>query len=616
MTNETYQDTMSLTLRLRNKARRSLQQSPPSMSQNIEHKRHTLAHIMAKAIIDQYPHAKLTLGPAIDNGFYYDVDFSGGPTLGEENLKDIQKAMKKLLNTWTSWSHREVTVDEARKIFAGNQFKLELIEEIAAKGESITLYTCGEGKSEFTDLCRGGHTENPATEIAPDSFKLDKIAGAYWRGDEKNPMLTRVYGLAFETKDELDAYLHMIEEAKKRDHRKLGKEMDLFTFSDMVGSGMPLWTPRGNIIRNAIINYSRELNEQLGFGEVHTPNINKAELFKCSGHYDQYKDDMLSVKSQYVDDEMFLKPMNCPQHTQIYASRPRSYRDLPIRYADFANLYRDERPGELSGLTRLRAFAQDDGHIFCRETQVHDELVNVLHIIKTALNAYGVSYWIRLSLRDPENKEKYLGTDVEWERSEKELEDVVKEANIPYKPVAGEAAFYGPKLDIMAVDALGREWQISTIQVDRVQPERFDLTCTNEKGEKERVVMVHRALIGSPDRFLGILIEHYGGNFPLWLAPEQVRIVPVADTHNEYAASVHQTLKAAGLRTQLDADNESMGKKIRKAKTDRLPYFIVIGDQEVADNTVTLEKRDGTKEVLNVSALVEKLTEEQDKKVL
>jgi threonyl-tRNA synthetase len=579
---------------------------------SLEAKRHTLAHLMAKAIVDAYPHAKLTLGPAIDNGFYYDIDFTGGPSLGDEGLKDVEKAMKKLLNTWTAFSHREVSVEEAREVFAGNEYKLELIEEIAARGETITLYTCGSGKSEFTDLCRGGHSENPQAEIASDSFRLDKVAGAYWRGDENRPMLTRIYGLAFATREELDTYLHQIEEAKKRDHRKLGKEMDLFTFSDMVGSGMPLWTPRGNIVRNGIINFSRELNEELGFGEVHTPNINKAELFKCSGHYDQYKDDMLSVRSQYVEDEMFLKPMNCPQHTQIYASRPRSYRDLPIRYADFANLYRDERPGELSGLTRLRAFAQDDGHIFCRESQVRTELMAILNVIKKALATYGVEYWIRLSLHDPKNREKYLGDDATWARSEQELREVVEAAGVNFKPVEGEAAFYGPKLDIMAVDALGRQWQISTIQVDRVQPERFDLVCTNEKGEKERVVMIHRALVGSPDRFLGILIEHYGGNFPLWLAPEQVRIVPVNEAHNSYAAEVLATLKAAGLRATLDDENESMGKKIRGAKTDRLPYFIVIGDQEMTDRTVTLEKRDGTKEVLSVTELTERLVAERD----
>ncbi|MFT7507074.1 MAG: threonyl-tRNA synthetase [Acidimicrobiales bacterium] len=582
-----------------------------SDNQQLANKRHTLAHLLAAAVLQEYPHAILTLGPAIDNGFYYDIDFSAGNAPGDDNLKSIQKTMKKTLNTWKEFSHKEVSADEARAAFEGNQFKLELIDEIEAKGEAITLYTIGEGKAEFTDLCRGGHTENPSEEIAADAFKLDKIAGAYWRGDEKNPMLTRIYGLAFDTKEELMAYEQQRTEAIKRDHRKYAKEHDLLVFSDLVGSGMPMWTPKGNILRNAVIDYSRELNKKLEFGEVHTPNLNKAELFKCSGHYDQYKDDMMQVKSQYVKDEMFLKPMNCPQHTQIYDSQPRSYKDLPIRYADFANLYRDERPGELSGLTRLRAFAQDDGHVFCREAQVKEELVKILDVVKEALERYGVSNWIRLSLHDPENREKYLGDDDLWERSEQELRDVISEAGIDYKEVAGEAAFYGPKLDIIAVDALGREWQISTIQVDRVQPERFDLTCINELGEKERVVMIHRALIGSPDRFIGILIEHYAGNFPLWLSPVQLAIIPVADVHNEYAKSVYDTLKQAGFRVELDDENESMGKKIRNAKKNKLPYFIVIGDQEVEGKTVTLESRDTeSNETLSIENLLSKLTEE------
>ena len=577
------------------------------MNEQLEHKRHTFAHLLAASVIELYPHAKLTLGPAIDNGFYYDIDFSAGESPAEADLKSIQKGMKKLINKWTEFTHEEVTADQAREQFAGNEYKLELIDEIEAKGESITLYTCGG----FTDLCRGGHAENPSKDLAMDAFKLDKIAGAYWRGDEKNPMLTRIYGLAFETKEELEAFEHQRAEAIKRDHRKVAKEQGLLVFSDLVGSGMPMWTPKGNIIRNAVINYSRELNDKLGFGEVHTPNVNKAELFKCSGHYDQYKEDMLSVSSQYVKDEMFLKPMNCPQHTQIYASQPRSYKDLPIRYADFANLYRDERPGELSGLTRLRAFAQDDGHIFCRESQIKEELLKVLDVIKEALTRYGVSYWIRLSLHDPENREKYLGDDALWERSEQELRDVIQEANIEYKEVAGEAAFYGPKLDIMAVDALGREWQISTIQVDRVQPERFDLTCTNEHGEQERVVMIHRALIGSPDRFIGILIEHYAGNFPLWLAPEQIAVIPVAEAHNEYAKGVHNQLVAAGFRSQIHTSNDGMGKKVRAAKKDRLPYFVIIGDKDIEANTITVESRDtGESVAMSVDKLVAKLSDE------
>jgi threonyl-tRNA synthetase len=578
------------------------------MDKNLEHKRHTLAHLLAAAVIEKYPQAKLTLGPAIDTGFYYDIDFSAGEAPGESDLKGLQKAMKKLINKWTEFTHEEVSVEQAQEQFAGNPFKLELIAEIAERGESITLYTCGG----FTDLCRGGHVENPQAEIAMDAFKLDKIAGAYWRGDETNPMLTRIYGIAFDTKEELEAYEHRIVEAKKRDHRKIAKEQGLLVFSDLVGSGMPMWTPKGNIIRNAVINYSRQLNEKLGFGEVHTPNINKAELFKCSGHYDQYKDDMLSVSSQYVKDEMFLKPMNCPQHTQIYASQPRSYKDLPIRYSDFANLYRDERPGELSGLTRLRAFAQDDGHIFCRESQVEAELISVLEVIKEALTRYGVSYWIRLSLHDPANREKYLGDDASWESSEQELRDVIDKAGVEYKEVAGEAAFYGPKLDIIAVDALGREWQISTIQVDRVQPQRFELTCTNEKGEKEPVVMIHRALIGSPDRFIGILIEHYAGAFPTWLAPTQVAVVAVADEYNSYTQTqVVDALQAAGFRVQFDDSKENMGKKIRAAKNMKVPYTVVIGEKEQTDGNLTVESRDTEKSVtMTMAEFIEKLNAE------
>ena len=578
----------------------------------IEEKRHTLAHLLAAAVLKEYPHAKPTIGPAIDNGFYYDIDFSGGDAPGDADLKKIQKHMKKMLSSWTAFSHKEVTANEAREFYADNQFKLELIDELEEAGETITLYTCGE----FTDLCRGGHAEKPSEEIHADAFKLDTIAGAYWRGNEKNPMLTRIYGLAFDTKAQLEAFEEQREEARKRDHRKVAKEQGLLVFSDMVGSGMPMWTPRGNIMRNAVVQYSRELNHRLGFGEVHTPNINKAELFKCSGHYEQYKDDMLSVHSQYVDDEMFLKPMNCPQHTQIYAAEPRSYRDLPIRYADFANLYRDERPGELSGLTRLRAFAQDDGHIFCREAQVKEELLNVLAIVKEALETYQIDYWIRLSLHDPDARDEYLGDDALWERSEQELRDVVAEAGIESKEVAGEAAFYGPKLDIMAIDALGREWQISTIQVDRVQPERFDLTCTNEAGEKERIVMIHRALIGSPDRFLGILIEHYGGAYPTWLSPTQVTVIPVADAHTAYAETVHAELKAVGLRAEIDMSNESMGKKIRNAKKQKLPYFIVIGDKEVAEKNVTVEFRNGESQQMTVNAFANHvLTEIEHKSV-
>ncbi len=568
----------------------------------IEHIRHTLAHLMAAAVRELYPHAKPTIGPAIDTGFYYDFDFSGGEMPNDESLKEIQKKMKKLLNVWTEFTHEEVSAAKAREVFAGNQFKIELIDNLEKEGATITLYTCGG----FTDLCRGGHAEHPNKEIDTDAFQLDKVAGAYWRGDEKNPMLTRIYGLAFESKEALAAFVVQREEAIKRDHRKVGVEQDLFTFSDLVGSGMPLYTPRGNIVRNAIINYSRELNARLGFGEVHTPNVNKAELFKISGHYDAYKEDMMSVRSQYVEDEMFLKPMNCPQHTQIYASRPRSYRDLPIRYADFANLYRDERPGQLSGLTRLRAFAQDDGHIFCREDQVEAELLNVLDVIKDALSTYGVGYWIRLSLRDPNKKEKYLGADEDWNRSEDQLRTVLVKSGVEFKPAEGEAAFYGPKLDIMAVDALGREWQISTVQVDRTMPGRFGLEYAGDDGTKQTPVMIHRALIGSPDRFMGILIEHFAGAFPLWMAPIQVRVLPVSEKHVDYASDVVDTLLQNGIRADLD-DTDSLGKRIRNMKIAKVPYFIVVGDEEVAAKTITVENRTGGKKTEALELFITKL---------
>lgn len=573
-------------------------------------KRHTLAHLMAAAVIELYPDAKRAIGPAIDEGFYFDFEF---PTTkpSEEDFPRIENLMREKLPSWTAFTRRDLSAVDAKAEYPDNPYKHELIDEFTKDAPTVSFYECAG----YSDLCKGGHAENPSTEIAPDSFSLDRIAGAYWRGDEKNQMLTRIYALAFDTKEELENYKAQREEAKKRDHRKIAKEQGLLVFSDLIGSGMPLFTPKGNVVRSEIVRFSRELNAELGFGEVHTPNVNKAELFRISGHYDKYKEDMLQVSSQYVEDEMFLKPMNCPQHTQIYAAEPRSYRDLPIRYADFATLYRDERPGELSGLTRLRAFSQDDGHIFCREDQVEDELLKVLATIKKALATYRITYWIRLSLRDPLKKEKYLGSDEEWERSEGELKSILEKAGTEFKAVEGEAAFYGPKLDIMAVDALGREWQISTIQVDRTQPARFELEYTAQDGSKQRPVMIHRALVGSPDRFMGILIEHYAGAFPLWLSPLQVRVLPVSEKHHEYATQVTHALRTSGLRVELDDASESLGKKIRTAKTEKVPYALVLGDAEVAARTITAESRDhGKLEALTVDTLIARLVEEVHKR--
>jgi threonyl-tRNA synthetase len=578
------------------------------MSEQLQNKRHTLAHLLGAAVLQNYPHAKLTLGPAIDNGFYYDFDFAGGPSLGDDGLKDVQKSMKKILNGWTEFSHREVSIDEARNIYADNQYKLELVNEIADRGEAITLYTCGD----FTDLCRGGHCEHPNKELDTDAFKLDKVAGAYWRGDEKNPMLTRVYGLAFDTAAELDTYLTMLEEAKKRDHRKIGVEMKLFTISPLVGSGLPLLQPKGALIRREIEEYLWDLHKDKGYQRVWTPHIAKEVLYETSGHASKFGDELFRVSGK--EEKFILKPMNCPHHMQIFADNQFSYRDMPIRYFEPATVYRDEKTGQLAGLTRVRSITQDDGHLFCRVSQITDEVSTIVGIIREFYKTMNLldDYWVRLSVRGADGM--YIGEDDVWEKAEAALEDAAKENDLPYKRVEGEAAFYGPKLDFMFKDAIGREWQLATIQCDFNLPERFELSFINEQGVKERPVVIHRAISGSLERFMGVLIEHFGGNFPLWLAPEQVKIIPVNEAHLPYADTVYQTLKAAGLRVTLDSDNESMGKKIRVAKTDRLPYFIVLGNQEVADKTVTLEKRDGTKQVLPLSELAAKLKTEVETK--
>lgn len=582
---------------------------------NLKYKRHTLAHLLAAAVLQDYPHAKLTLGPAVDNGFYYDIDFSGGEAPGDDDLKKIQKNMKKMLGQWTNFEHEEISAERAREIFKDNPYKLELIDEISAKGESITLYTAGSGtKAEFTDLCRGGHTENPAEEISADSFKLDKIAGAYWRGDEKNTMLTRIYGLAFDNKDELDDYLEQIEEAKKRDHRKLGKELDLFTFSDLVGAGLPLFTPKGTLMRDLIVEKIMEIQAKYGYTKVTIPHITKSDLYKTSGHWDKFEDELFHVTGK-SDTEFVMKPMNCPHHTQIYDSKPRSYRELPIRYAETTMVYRDEQAGELIGLGRVRAITQDDGHVFCTLNQVDQEVENIVKVIQEFYTTLGMyeegKFWVSLSVSDPAEPEKYLGNPEVWEKAETMLQNVANRLSLPYQRVEGEAAFYGPKLDFMFKDALGRERQLATAQLDFVMPERFGLSYIDNEGIKQTPVMIHRAIAGSLERFMAIMIEHFAGKFPFWLSPGQLAVIPVADTHNEYANEVAEQLRSTGIRVDLYDDNDSMGKKIRKAKQERLPYFIVIGDKEVENGTITLESRDQEEsESLTLSKCIEKLQTE------
>ncbi len=576
---------------------------------SLEHKRHTLAHLLAVGVRRAFPHAKPTIGPAIDNGFYYDFDFSGGATPSDADLKKLEKNMRAALPEWKAFSHRVVTADEAREVFAGNPFKTEIINDLEKAGEEITLYTVGEGHFEFTDLCRGGHSEHPADDIDPDSFTLTSLAGAYWRGDEKNPMLSRIYGLAFDTKEELAAYQAQVEEARQRDHRKLGKELDLFTFSELVGSGLPLWTPRGTALRHALDAYVWELRAKHGYERVTIPHFTKRALYETSGHWDKFAEELFRIETR-EGKEYAVKPMNCPHHAQIFDRHPHSYRDMPQRYAETTMVYRDEQSGELGGLTRVLSITQDDSHVFCRHNQVKEEFFRIWDIIDTFYGTFGFKLRVRLSFHEPSDMGKYLGTQEIWENAENALREIATERKADYFEAPGEAAMYGPKLDFMAKDSLGREHQVATIQLDMNQPERFDLTCINEKGEKERIVMIHCAVMGSIERFSAVLIEHLGGNFPLWLAPEQVRIISVSDAHAAYAADVYAALKAAGIRAILDDSNESMGKKIRNVKMAHLPYFAVVGDAEIADGTVTLESRSGATEKLPREAFVAKLREE------
>lgn len=583
--------------------------SKADINKDLDKARHSLAHILAAAMKRKFPKAKLGIGPTIDSGFYYDFEIKN---LTEDKFAEIEAIMKELISQNLKFKKEEITSQKAKKLFADEPYKLDLIEGLKKDKKAITVYHCVNkaGETVFTDLCAGPHITS-TDKINPEAFKLQKIAGAYWKGDEKNKMLTRIYALAFETKEQLDNHLNFLAEAERRDHRKLGKELDLFIFSDLIGPGLPVYTWKGAAVRNEIMNFSRELNRAIGFEEVHTPNMNKADLFKVSGHYEKYKEDMFHVCSNYTKEEYFLKPMNCPQHTQVYASKLRSYRDLPIRIADFANLYRDERPGELSGLTRLRAFSQDDGHSFCREDQIKEEFSNVLNVIKKALDTYGLKNTkIRLSLWDPKKKEKYLGDPKVWKKSQAILEEILIEKKIDYFRGIGEAAIYGPKMDIMTYDTLGREWQVSTIQVDFIMPQRFDLKYTDADGKEKTPVMIHRAIIGSAERFMGLLIEHYAGVFPTWLSPVQVAVLPVGENHLSYAKEISEALKLNNVRVEI-MENETLGKRIREAEMKKTPYILVVGEKEKTDGTVSVRKRgEGDKGAVSQTDFINAIKEE------
>ena len=550
--------------------------------------RHSAEHILTQAMQRLFPEKFImAMGPSTDDGFYFDFETVGDFKISEEDFPAIEAEMTKIVKENLPIVRQEISLDVAKKLFKDNSYKMEWLKSIKDRGETITVYKTGD---EFVDLCAGPHVRYTKQIKA---FKLLSIAGAYWHGDEKNKMLTRIYGTAFENKEDLEKYLHLMEEIQKRDHRKLGKELGLFTFSELIGSGLPLYTPKGAFIRLSLNNYVESVQIKQGYTQVWTPQIAKAKLFQTSGHYDKYKDSMFRVVSNYSDEEFFLKPMNCPQHTQIYDAQPHSYRDLPLRFADFAMLYRDEKPGELNGLARVRGFSQDDCHIFCTEEQVDQEIDTALKMTKEIMDTFGLKYKYRLSTRDPQHPEKYLGDPKIWDKVEKWAVDIMKRNHIEYFDGPGEAAFYAPKMDLIATDALGREWQLSTVQIDFVMPERFKLEYTAADGTKKRPVMLHRAIVGSPERFLMIMLEHFGGALPTWISPVQVKIIPITDGQQEYAQKIEKILKDKNIRVELDDKSETMQNKIRTAAGEKIPYMIIVGGREAENNTISVRQRDG-----------------------
>ena len=575
-------------------------------TERVDRMRHTLSHVMATALTEMYPGIQFGVGPAIKDGFYYDVDLSRVKTKNNEVVKisdaDLPKIEKKMRGVIArgfemqySEKSRVEALDWAKQ--SGQDFKVELINELP-EDEVISFYQLGD----FTDLCKGPHIGS-AKEVG--AFKLMRVAGAYWRGDENKPMLTRIYGVAFETEDELKEYLERIEEAKARDHRKLGKELDLFCFSDLVGAGLPLFSPRGTVLREMMSGYSLSLRGASGFEKVWTPNITKMDLYKTSGHYAKFGDELFIVHSQVNGENFALKPMNCPHHAQIFASRPRTYKEMPVRYMEATTDYRDEKSGELGGLSRVRSLTQDDSHVFCRKSQIEDEIKNLIRIVRELYATVGMGKLrARLSYRSDEDK--YLGDMSLWEMAQAQIKSAAIDNGLDFFEAEGEAAFYGPKIDFMAEDAIGREHQVATVQLDFVQPERFDLNFVNEKGEKERPVMVHHATLGSIERFLSVFIEHTAGWFPFWCAPEQVRIVTVNDGVLDYVSEIEDVLKQFvldkplkynELRFTTDKTDDSLGKKIRRATSMKIPVILVVGPKDMEARTVSVRLKDEEKTV-------------------
>ncbi|OGK32056.1 threonine--tRNA ligase [Candidatus Roizmanbacteria bacterium RIFCSPHIGHO2_02_FULL_43_11] len=534
--------------------------------------RHSCAHLLAKAVKDLWPGTHNAIGPSIENGFYQDFDF-GDIKISEADLPMIEKRMHELLPQWKEFVFNEVTPEKARELFKDNPYKLELLEEFAQDGKKLLTNNPGD----FLDLCKMGHVEKPSQELQ--NFKLLSVAGAYWRGDEKNKMLTRIYGTAFPTAEELEKHLHTLEEARKRDHKILGRQLGLFTFSDLVGAGLPLWTPKGTLIRTLLDDYIWSLRKEKGYQKVAIPHITKKDLYEKSGHWEKFSDELFKIQTR--EGHLFaMKPMNCPHHTQIYAAEMRSYRDLPQRYAETTMVYRDEQTGELSGLSRVRCITQDDAHVFCRVSQIEDEALAIWDIVNHFYEALNFPLKIRLSLHDPVGMDAYLGSEDQWQTAEEKLRTLLKKNGADFYEGIGEAAFYGPKIDFISHDSLGREWQVATMQLDINMPERFNLFCINESGEEERIVMIHAAIMGSIERFMSVLIEHYAGAFPTWLSPVQVAVIPISEKHADLAEKVHSQLQEAGIRADLDSDNKTVSAKIRHHTLQKIPYMCIIGDTE------------------------------------
>jgi threonyl-tRNA synthetase len=546
---------------------------------------HSSAHLMAEALESLYPGVKFWVGPPLENGFYYDVDLKG-QSLSPDDFEKIEKKMLELAKENNPYLRKEISRADAIRFYKekGDEYKLDLLERL--EDGSITFYTQGK----FTDLCRGPHI--PTTGFVK-AAKILNIAGAYWKGDEKNKMLTRIYGITFPKEKELKDYLVLLEEAKKRDHRKLGRELELFAFSEKVGMGLPLWLPKGTMIRERLINFMQRAQVKAGYKQVVTPHIALKDLYVCSGHYEKYgKDSFQPIRTPQVDEEFFLKPMNCPHHCEIYKSSPKSYKDLPVRLAEFGTVYRYEQHGELHGLTRVRGFTQDDAHLFCRPDQVKEEFMKVIDLVLHVFNALDFNeYTAQISLRDPDDKSKYIGSEENWKLAEDAIIEAAKEKALSTVVVEGEAAFYGPKLDFMVKDALGRKWQLGTIQVDYNLPERFELEYTGNDNQKHRPVMIHRAPFGSLERFIAVLIEHCGGNFPLWLSPDQVAVLPISEKFNEYGQNVLTLLENSEIRGFVDDRNEKIGRKIRDNELKKVPFMLVVGEKEIADQTVAVRAR-------------------------